>query len=135
MPRGSTAGARTAWRDSARSATDPSSRARARRTFPPLATGRAEANRSGKDSAMCTHGMNVDQFEQMIDMVDDCTALGYRWAHRMAHVAGDAGRTSASEKLHAAQMLLADARSLFDEAKTCVEEGAVVSSGATAKLV
>ena len=84
---------------------------------------------------MCTNGMSVDQFEQMIDMIDDYAALGYRWAHKMAHVAGDAGRTSASEKLHAAQMLLADARSLFDEAKTCVEEGAVVSSGATAKLV
>ncbi|WP_080803224.1 dynein gamma chain protein [Arabiibacter massiliensis] len=84
---------------------------------------------------MCTNGMNVDQFGQMIDMIDDYTALGYRWAHKLAHVAGDAGNTSASEKLHAVQMLLADARALLDEAKTCAEEGATVASGATVKLV
>ena len=84
---------------------------------------------------MCTNGMNSDQFGQMIDMIDDCTALGYRWSHKLAHVAGDAGNTSASGKLHAAQMLLADARALLDEAKTCAEEGTTVASGATAKLV
>lgn len=84
---------------------------------------------------MCTNGMNADQFEQMVDMIDDHAALGYRWAHRLAHAAGDAGRTSASDKLRAVQVLLADARSLLDEAKTCVEEGEVVASGATAKLV
>lgn len=84
---------------------------------------------------MCTNGMNVDQFEQMVDMIDDYTALGYRWAHKLAHAAGNAGRTSASDKLHAVQMLLADARSLLDEAKTCVEEGEAVASGVTAKLV
>lgn len=84
---------------------------------------------------MCTNGMNVDQFGQTIDMIDDYTALGYRWAHKLAHAAADAGRTSASEKLHAAQMLLADVRSLLDEAKLCAEEGTVVASGATAKLV
>ena len=84
---------------------------------------------------MCTNGMNVDQFEQMVDLIDDHIALEYRWAHKLAHVAGDAGRTSASEKLHAVQMHLADARSLLDEAKTCVEEGTAIASGATAKLV
>ena len=84
---------------------------------------------------MCTNGMNVDQFEQMVDMIDDYTALGYRWAHKLAHAAGDAGNTAACEKLHAVQMLLADARALLDEAKTCVEEGATVASGATVKLV
>ena len=84
---------------------------------------------------MCTNGMNVDQFEQMVDIIDDYTALGYRWIHRLAHVSGDAGNASASEKLHAAQILLADARSLLDEAKVCAEEGTVVASGATARLV
>lgn len=84
---------------------------------------------------MCDNEMNAGQFGQMIDLIDDYTALGYRWAHKLAHAAGDAGITSASEKLHAAQMLLADARELLDEAKVCVEEGATVASGATAKLV
>lgn len=60
---------------------------------------------------------------------------GCRWAHKLAHAAGDAGCTSASKKLHAAQVLLAEARSLLDEAKTCAEEGATVASGATAKRV
>ena len=60
---------------------------------------------------MCTNGMSDEQFEQMIDMVDDYMALGCRWIHKLAHGAGDAGCTSASEKLHAAQLLLADVRS------------------------
>lgn len=84
---------------------------------------------------MCTNGMNVDQFKQMVDLIDDHIALEYRWAHKLAHAAGDAGRTSVSKKLHAVQMHLADVRSLLDEAKTCVEEGTAIASGATAKLV
>lgn len=51
----------------------------------------------------------------------------------MAHIAEDGGFASASDKLHAAQHLLADARALLDEAKLCVEEGVTVSNGITTK--
>lgn len=84
---------------------------------------------------MCTNGVNTAQFESMIDMADDYVAIGYRWAHKMAHMAADGGFASASDKLHAAQALLADARSLLDEAKFCIEEGVTVSNNITAKLM
>lgn len=84
---------------------------------------------------MCTNGVNTTQLEAMIDMTDDYVAVGYRWAHKMAHMAGDGGFASASEKLHAARALLADARAVLDEAKLCVEEGVTVSNGITAKRV
>ncbi len=82
---------------------------------------------------MCTNGVNSTQLESMVDMADDYIAVGYRWTHKMAHMADDGGFASASEKLHAAQALLADARSLLDEAKLCIEEGVTVSNGITAK--
>lgn len=84
---------------------------------------------------MCTNGVNTSQFESMIDMADDYVAVGYRWTHKMAHMAEDGGFASASEKLHAARALLADARAVLDEAKLCVEEGVTVSNGITAKRV
>lgn len=82
---------------------------------------------------MCTNGVNTTQLQSMIDMTDDYVAVGYRWAHKIAHMSADGGFAGASEKLHAAQVLLADARALFDEAKMCVEEGVTVSNGITAK--
>lgn len=82
---------------------------------------------------MCTNGVNSTQLESMVDMADDYIAVGYRWTHKMAHMADDGGFASASEKLRAAQALLADARSLLDEAKLCIEEGVTVSNGITAK--
>ena len=39
---------------------------------------------------MCTNGVNTGQLEQMIDQVSDHIALEYRWAHKLAHLAGDA---------------------------------------------
>lgn len=82
---------------------------------------------------MCTNGVSTTQFESMIDMADDYVAVGYRWTHKMAHIAEDGGFAPASDKLHAAQHLLADARALLDEAKLRVEEGVTVSNGITAK--
>ena len=38
---------------------------------------------------MCTNGVNTSQFESMIDMADDYVAVGYRWTHKMAHMAED----------------------------------------------
>ncbi len=84
---------------------------------------------------MCTNGINATHFETIIDMTDDYVAVSYRWIHKVAHMASQCGYASASEKLHAAQSLLADIRGLLDEAKMSVEEGVVVSNGVTAKRV
>ncbi|NCB24231.1 MAG: dynein gamma chain protein [Bacteroidia bacterium] len=81
---------------------------------------------------MCTNGTNTRQLEQMIDQIDDHIALEYRWVHRLAHTADDVGFIKASERLHAVQALLADARAGLDEAKGALELSA---SGATAHIV
>jgi hypothetical protein len=86
---------------------------------------------------MCTNGVNTQQFTQMLDMVDDHVALEYRWTHRLAHIAEDAGYEETSKKLHEAQALLADVRSLLDEAKDSFESEAMrtASDSSTVKLV
>lgn len=86
---------------------------------------------------MCSNGVNTNQFLQMLDMVDDHVALEYRWAHRLAHVAGDGGYKTTSEKLHAAQSMLAEVRALLDEAKDSFEDESMVGpeDGTTVKLV
>ena len=86
---------------------------------------------------MCTNGVNTQQFTQMLDMVDDHVALEYRWTHRLAHIAEDAGYEETSKKLHEAQALLADVRSLLDEAKDSFENEAMRSApdNSTVKLV
>ena len=90
-----------------------------------------------KDACMCTNGLNTGQLEQMINQVGDHVALEYRWAHKLAHAAGDAGFASSSEKLHAAQALLADVRALLDEAKEALDIDALAASAtvSTARLV
>lgn len=84
---------------------------------------------------MCTNDVNSNQLESMIDMTNNYLAVGYRWSHTMTHMAVNGGFTSASEKLLAAQLLLADARALLDEAKLCIEEGITISNEITVKLV
>ena len=86
---------------------------------------------------MCTNGVNTQQFTQMLDMVDDHVALEYRWTHRLAHIAEDSGYEETSKKLHEAQALLADVRSLLDEAKDSFESEAMrtASDSSTVKLV
>ncbi|MEF9875485.1 MAG: dynein gamma chain protein [Gordonibacter sp.] len=84
---------------------------------------------------MCTNGVNTGQFEQMIDQIDDHIKLERRWAHTLGHSAGDAGFTTVSEKLHAAQALLDDVRSLLGEAKDALEDDAENTSNVTVSLV
>ena len=86
---------------------------------------------------MCTNGVNTQQYTQMLDMVDDHVALEYRWTHRLAHIAEDAGYEETSQKLHKAQAMLADVRALLDEAKDAFENEAMRSApdGSTVKLV
>lgn len=73
----------------------------------------------------------------MINQVDDHVALEYRWVHRLAHTAGDAGLAAVSKKLHMTQVLLADARAALDEAKVALESDnqTASASGMTAHLV
>ncbi|MCD7819461.1 MAG: hypothetical protein LUH07_10490 [Lachnospiraceae bacterium] len=83
---------------------------------------------------MCANGVNTEQFLQMIDMVDDHIALEYRWAHRLAHTAGDGGYSATSDKLHEVQAMLADVRSLLDEAKDSFEGEALTAGASTATV-
>lgn len=83
---------------------------------------------------MCTNGVNTGQFDQMITQIDDHLKLERRWTHTLAHMAEDAGFASVSEKMHAAQALLDDARALLDEAKDALEDDAESASGVTVSL-
>lgn len=84
---------------------------------------------------MCTNGVNTGQFEQMIEQIDDHIKLERRWAHNLAHQAGDAGFATVSEKLHAAQALLDEVRAALDEAKDALEDDAEAGSNVTVNLV
>ena len=77
---------------------------------------------------MCTNGVNTGQLEQMIEQVDDHVKLERRWAHTLGHLAGDAGFATVSEKMHAAQALLG-------EAKDALEDDAAAASNVTVNLV
>lgn len=84
---------------------------------------------------MCTNGVNTGQMELMIEQIDDHCKLERRWAHNLAHTAEDAGFSTVSEKLHAAQALLDDVRALLDEAKDAIEDDAEAGNGVTVSLV
>lgn len=84
---------------------------------------------------MCTNGVNTGQFELMIEQIDDHLKLERRWAHNLAHQAGDAGFATVSEKLHAVQALLDDARAMLDEAKDALDDDAQQANGVTVSLV
>ncbi|MBR3182428.1 MAG: dynein gamma chain protein [Eggerthellaceae bacterium] len=84
---------------------------------------------------MCTNGVNVGQFEQMIAQIDDHIALERRWTHKLAHQAGDAGFATVDDKLHSVQELLDEARALLTDAKDALESDAEVAGGVTVSLV
>ena len=84
---------------------------------------------------MCTNGVNVGQFEQMISQIDDHITLERRWVHKLAHQAGDAGFTTVDDKLHSVQELLDEARALLADAKDALEEDAANAPGVTVSLV
>ena len=84
---------------------------------------------------MCTNGVNTGQFEQMIEQIDDHVKLERRWAHNLAHLAGDGGFTTVSERLHEAQALLDDVRAKLDEARDALEDDAEAVANVTVNLV
>jgi hypothetical protein len=73
---------------------------------------------------MCKDGINVEQLTANIEQINEAAALCRRWAHRNAHQVEDAGMVQTSAKLHAAQSLLDDVRSLLEEAKELIEKEA-----------
>lgn len=84
---------------------------------------------------MCTNGINTDQFEMMIEQIDDHIKLERRWTHNLAHKAEDAGFVTVGEKLHTAMTMLDDIRALLDDAKDALEDDARDASGVTVELV
>ena len=84
---------------------------------------------------MCTNGVNIGQFDQMISQIDDHVALERRWVHKLAHQAGDAGFATVDDKLHSVQELLDEARALLSDAKDALEDDAAAMPGVTVSLV
>lgn len=84
---------------------------------------------------MCTNGINIGQFDQMIEQIDDHIKLERRWAHNLAHQAQDAGFSSVGETLHRVQEVLDDARALLADAKDQLEDDAQAASGVQVNLV
>ena len=84
---------------------------------------------------MCTNGVNIGQFDQMIEQISDHIKLERRWTHKLAHQAEDAGFETAHRKMHEAQALLDEALAMLDEAKDLLEEDAEDASGVKVSLV
>ncbi len=84
---------------------------------------------------MCTNGVNIGQFDQMIEQISDHIKLERRWTHRLAHQAEDTGFEKAHRKMHEAQALLDEALAMLDEAKDLLEEDAEDASGVKVSLV
>lgn len=84
---------------------------------------------------MCTNGVNVNQFDEMVSQICDHIKLERRWTHKLAHQAEDAGFEKSHAKMHEAQALLDDALALLDEAKDLLEDDAQQASGVKVSLV
>ncbi|MBQ9691458.1 MAG: dynein gamma chain protein [Eggerthellaceae bacterium] len=83
---------------------------------------------------MCANGVNIGQFEQMIEQIDDHVKIERRWAHNLAHQAEDAGYATVGAKLHEAMATLDAVRALLDEAKDAIEDDAEKTSGVQVSL-
>lgn len=84
---------------------------------------------------MCSNGVNVDQFESMLEMIDDHIKVERRWVHNLGHKAEDAGFATAGGKLHEAMHALDAVRALLDDAKDALEDEAAEGTGVTVTLV
>ena len=84
---------------------------------------------------MCTNGVNVNEFQQMISMIEDHLKIERRWSHNLGHSAKDAGFEETCEKLHEAQAQLDDVLALLGEAKDILEDEASQAQGVTVSLV
>lgn len=84
---------------------------------------------------MCSNGVNLDQFETMLEMLDDHIKVERRWVHNLGHKAEDAGFQAAGAKLHEAMHALDNVRALLDDAKDALEDDASSAEGVTVTLV
>lgn len=73
---------------------------------------------------MCENGLNVDQMNHAIAMVNDALALAQQHLEQLHHVADHARRAEASAELAQVTVMLGEAREKLDaavEAMTAVE--------------
>ncbi|MCL1879649.1 MAG: dynein gamma chain protein [Actinomycetia bacterium] len=77
-----------------------------------------------KEVAMCTNGVNTDQFKANLSQIDEAVALSRRWLHRAFHQAESAQHQRTAAKLREAQALLDEARAALEEAGDIVEREA-----------
>ena len=84
---------------------------------------------------MCTNGVNTGQLEQMIEMIDDHIKVERRWAHNLAHEAGDAGFSTVSQKLHDVMSQLDSVRASLSDAKDALEDDAAAASNVQVNLL
>lgn len=84
---------------------------------------------------MCQNGVNTGQYKMMLEQIDDQIAVNRRWAHKLAHLAGDNGYQKTGEVMHQVQELLDEARALMTDAKDALDEDAETLAGVTVNLV
>lgn len=84
---------------------------------------------------MCQNGVNTGQYKMMLEQMDDQLAVQRRWAHKLAHLAGDNGYDKACETMHWVQKLLDDARALMADAKDGLDDDAERLASVNVKLV
>ncbi len=71
---------------------------------------------------MCSNGVNINQFNLMLDQIDDHIKIERRWSHNLAHLVDDAGMNKTAMKLHDVQRKLDDIRAMIDEVKDLLED-------------
>jgi hypothetical protein len=84
---------------------------------------------------MCTNGLNTDQFQMMLEQLDDQTALNRRWTHKMYHSATSAGFEKTATSLSQVQGLLDDVRALLTDTQSLLEKEADSPDNVTVNLV
>ena len=84
---------------------------------------------------MCQNGVNTGQYKMMLEQIDDQIAVNRRWAHKLAHLAGDNGYQKTDEVMHQVEALLDEARALMTDSKDALEEDAKTLAGVTVNLV
>ena len=77
---------------------------------------------------MCSNGVNINQFNLMLDQIDDHIKVERRWSHTLAHLVKDAGMEKTASKLHEVQHSLDDIRAMIDDIKEILEEEAEESN-------
>lgn len=84
---------------------------------------------------MCTNGVNVTQFQMMLEQMDDQIALNRRWVHKLYHEAANCGFEKAAVAVQEVQRLLDEARAQLTDASDYAEKDAERARAVTVELV